>query len=167
MHTAAYEFIRRQVKATQYNVRRVLEYGSRNVNGSVRPIFANPRTVSYWGIDLVAGADVNEVADAATYKPRVTPNAIVCCEVLEHSPSWRAIIANAWKSLGPGGLLFLTCACDPRPAHSATGDPTPHPDEYYQNINPIELLQLFQLPTWGNVSLTRLMDGDLQLLAMK
>src|SRR5260221_14783221 len=135
MHPGAYNFIREsvvRVPPRQF----VLEYGGRNINGTVRPLFDTP---NYLSIDLFGGPGVDLVADASTFDPRghfpLQPDAIVCCEVMEHTPKWPAILAAAGKVLNQeAGVLFLTCATDPRSPHSAIDGGTLRVGEYYGNI---------------------------------
>jgi len=108
----------------------VVEFGSRNVNGSVRGLFPT----RYVGIDMAPGPGVDAIADAALWQPETPPDTVVCCEVLEHAPNARAIVDNALAMLAPNGALILTCATTGRTPHSAlTGGPLLQ-GEYYQNL---------------------------------
>lgn len=116
---------------------RVLEIGAHNINGSVRPLFAG---CAYWGIDVVGGPDVDEVASGVDYTPRETPDCVVCCEVLEHTPEARAIVANMARIVAPGGAVIVTCAGEGRAPHSAVDGCALRPGEYYRNVTRDELL---------------------------
>lgn len=136
MHPGAYNFIRES--AYKLPPRKfVLEYGGRNINGSIRSLFD---TSNYLSIDLLAGPGVDLVADASTFDPRTTsmglqPDTIVCCEVLEHTPKWPAVLAAAGRVLDPEtGVLLLTCATDHRAPHSSLDGGDLRPGEYYRNI---------------------------------
>ena len=111
----------------------VLELGGRYVNGSVRPNFVGARYVS---VDIVAGPEVDVVADATTYRPDEKFDVVVCAEVLEHVDHPEEFVATAWSALRPGGWLILTAACPPRAAHSGTDGGALRNGEWYQNINP-------------------------------
>jgi len=111
----------------------VLELGGRNVNGSVRPYFAGAR---YTSVDICPGPDVDIVADATTYRPEERFGAVVCCEVFEHAEEPDGFVATAWRSLRPGGVLILTAACPPRPAHSAIDGGPLRAGEFYRNVAP-------------------------------
>jgi hypothetical protein len=65
MHTAAYAWVRRCAGWLPPR-RAVLEVGSRDVNGSVRPLFPG---AAYWGIDREPGPGVDEVGDGAAWRP--------------------------------------------------------------------------------------------------
>lgn len=110
----------------------VYEIGSRNINGSVRGLFAG----QYIGVDVVPGLGVDLVADAAAYVPPLTlaPSTVVCCEVLEHTSDAAAIVYQAATVLQPGGLLIITAAGEGRAPHSATDGGPIRPGEFYRNL---------------------------------
>lgn len=110
--------------------RRVVEFGSLNVNGTVRDLFVG---AEYIGIDLLDGPGVDVIADAAEYSPDVAPDTVVCLNMLEHAPNGAAIIANARRILAPGGWLLFGAAGETWPEHSADGGPL-HEGEHYQGI---------------------------------
>jgi hypothetical protein len=60
MHEAVTEWVARHADTFG----KVLEFGSRNINGSVRPLF--PYASEFVGVDLVDGPDVDVVGDAAS-----------------------------------------------------------------------------------------------------
>jgi SAM-dependent methyltransferase len=130
MHHAARHYVAGQAKRGQFE--RVLEIGSRDINGAVRDLFPG---ADYTGIDSVAGPGVDKVADGATYKGRALFDAVVCCEVLEHTEAAPKIIANAHRNLRKGGVLILTTATDPRAPHSAMDGGPLHDGEFYRNIS--------------------------------
>lgn len=173
MHFSAFTYVedfylefRRTHKSPPYVV---LEFGSMNVNGSVRNIFYEE---DYWGIDLAEGHGVDEVADASTYiynKGQV--DIVVCCETLEHTPLVPEIVNMAYLNLVVGGWFVITCAREPRNPHSAIDGRQVRRGEYYKNVDPQDLktivseagfqvhnLQLKNLPNHG---------GDLYLTAQK
>lgn len=132
MHPAAYAFVERTV--TQFGPGEfVVEFGARDINGSVRGLFGNAR---YLTTDIAAGPGVDLVADGATYEPGVAPDRVVCCEVLEHTPAAEAIVTNALRIVRPGGLVILTAAGPGRAPHSAMDGGPVGADEYYANVDP-------------------------------
>jgi len=135
MHRQAYEFVQRVMRDVDPAGLRVLEFGSYNVNGTVRPLF--PGAAEYVGVDLRAGPGVDVVADAATVDGLEDFDVLVCCEVLEHTPDPAALITAAWRSLKPGGALILTAAGPGRAPHGVNGGPVGR--EHYANISPDQL----------------------------
>jgi hypothetical protein len=158
VHVQAYDFIERH--AASLRPTRVLEIGSLDVNGSVRPLF--PTAKQYHGIDIAPGPGVDEVADAADWHASTLFDVVVSTEVLEHAPRWRDVVTNAWNALGAHGVLLMTCATVPRAPHSAIDGWEVRPDEWYENVAPADVLALtrtFDPATWQmEVALDR---GDL------
>src|SRR5262245_36813392 len=89
----------------------VLEVGSCDVNGSVRPIIEAHHPASYLGVDGAAGPRVDRVADcvdlAATFGEAAF-DVVVTTEMLEHVADWRRCVANLAMVVAEGGLLVIT-----------------------------------------------------------
>lgn len=138
MHSEAYDFVKSQIEGREFNY--VVEFGSKNINGSIRNLFDCKR---YWGIDIVPGHYVDEVADASNWLDleRRRADCIVCCEVLEHTESYPQIIENASRNLKVDGLFIVTCASTGRAPHSAIDGGALKPNEYYKNVTPIDFIR--------------------------
>ena len=145
MHPAALEWI--TLHATKTG--RVLDVGGRDVNGSPRHLFGPDYTV----VDITLGPGIDVVADGAALPFRAYSfDVVVCAEVLEHTRSWRGIVAECARMLRPHGRLIITTAGPGRPAHSATSLVTMDPGEYYGNIDPAWLdWLLYDLHLWHAV----------------
>ena len=135
-------------------VRRVVEFGSRDVNGNIRDLL--PSGAEYIGIDTVAGPNVDVVWDAAGYDPPWHPDLVLCLNTLEHTPIAAVIIGNAWRILTAGGSLILSWPDETWPPHSADGGPL-QKSEFYHNTTPEELQEL--LASFQNV--TMYLEGSL------
>ena len=137
MHREAMDWLRtfRNVAAAEP---RVVEFGSRDVNGTARVLF--PDAWEYVGIDTSPGRCVDIVADARLWIPADGKlfDVCLCTEMLEHSPDPQLVVANTARVLHPGGVLLLTCAGPRREPHGSDGGPLPE-GEHYQNIHPGEL----------------------------
>lgn len=173
MHESAYNYVQdfyEKIKKDRGDhLYTVLEFGARNINGSIRDIF---RGTIYWGIDLKDGKGVDQVTSASNYEcPLGTVDIVVCCEVLEHTPLVNEIVKSAYKNLAYGGWFVVTCATDPRLPHSAIDGGYARLHEYYLNVDPQVLktsvcragfevsdLQMRNIPNHG---------GDLYLTARK
>lgn len=138
MHQAAREYVSRYATPNQI---RVIEIGSRNINGTVRDLFPRAQWV---GLDLSDGFCVDLVCDAAKYQPMIPVDLVVCCEVLEHAADWRDLIEAGVSWLVPGGRLIVTCAGPTRKAHSAVDGGQLQPGEHYENITVAELCRAMQ-----------------------
>lgn len=150
MHAEAYDFLQTAVKQhVDVLGAMVLEIGSRNVNGTPRPLFAG--CALYLGIDPRAGDGVDFVRRAGAYDGAENFDYVVTAETMEHADP-REIIECAWRSLKPGGLLILTAATDGRKPHSNDGVLGMFPNEYYGNVSKEQLLEL--LAAWDVLEVT-------------
>lgn len=96
----------------------VLEVGSLDVNGSVRPFFVG--CASYIGVDLISGQGVDRVLRAEDLIQEFGLEAfdvVVSSEMLEHARAWRRCLLNMLGVLAPGGQLFLTTRSPGFPHH--------------------------------------------------
>jgi SAM-dependent methyltransferase len=91
--------------------KRVLEVGSIDVNGSVRPQIEALGPAEYVGIDMRPGRGVDIICDAAVMDQRFGADAfdvVISTELLEHAREWQKIVHNFKYVLRPGGLLVVT-----------------------------------------------------------
>jgi hypothetical protein len=131
MHEACWQFVRDAIAGIGPR-RRVVEFGSRDVNGSVRRLFPH---AYYLGIDWSDGPGVDVVADAATWTCDRPFDTVICLETLEHAPDPQAIVRNARANLhDEDGLLILTAAGRDRKPHSAIDGCELREGEHYGNI---------------------------------
>lgn len=105
--------------------RHVIEIGSRDVNGSVEPIFRKYDVASYLGVDISTGKRVDMIWDIT--KINVLPfeglfDWVVCTEVLEHVEDWKAAVRNLKWLLKPGGYMLVTTRSEGFPYHDYPGD---------------------------------------------
>jgi hypothetical protein len=164
MHMQAFQAVAEFLRG-QSLPRNVVEIGSKNVNGSVRPLFPG---ASYVGVDVVEGPCVDVVADGAVFKPAVPPDCIVCCEVLEHAENAQEMVANAVDILQPGGQVIITCASDGRAPHSAVDGGPLRAGEFYRNVPPNLLQQWLELAGAKDIQIAYAADcGDVYAMGFK
>lgn len=137
MHLEAHQAIGSMLSSTTLHMQGSyvgLDVGGRNVNGSAREWLPNTR---WFGLDVVAGPDVDIVADAARWVPDRLFDIVMATELFEHTPLWRDIIGVMASALDPSGpgIFLSTCASFGRPRHGASGEPLPPPGEWYQNVD--------------------------------
>lgn len=130
MHSAAFEFVR---KFSTHDAIDIIEIGSRDINGTVRPFFP---LANYIGLDLYAGPCVDVVCDAEQYQPDSLVDLVICTEVLEHAPTWRELIRVGASWLKPDGRMIITCAGPGRSPHSHHDGGALREGEYYANLSP-------------------------------
>ncbi len=89
---------------------RVLDVGSRNVNGSLREL-VEPHCREYIGTDILPGPGVDRICPAAALGREFGADQfdlIICTEVMEHVLDWRSSIAGIKEVLRPDGYLLFT-----------------------------------------------------------
>lgn len=125
-HAEQMDFVRglRSRFPADFRRRKVLEVGSLDVNGTVRPFFER---CEYVGLDVQAGPGVDVVLgkDAWDWDEQAEEwDVVISCEMLEHSETWADDVARMTACLRSGGLLILTAAGVGRPEHGtpATGE---------------------------------------------
>lgn len=163
MHDTARAYVGRQARGRW---RDVVEFGSRNINGTIR---ANVTHETWVGIDPNDGPDVDVVDDAAVWAPEHTDSAdlVVCCEVFEHHPDPAELVNAAAVVLRPGGTFITTCATDPRSPHSGIHAGAVQAGEYYRNVRPDDLRRWCENAGFSVVDLDTSVRGDLYVTAVK
>lgn len=155
MHAEAYMAVRRMIQRSGINREErwtALDIGGAFWNGSARPELPNAdwtvldQEQPTFDLDAQHSWDQYVVADATTWRPNLMFHVILCTEVFEHAMEWRKIIETAHAILDPDGIFIVTCASFGRPAHGATGAPTPAEGEWYANVHQDDLRR--ELEEW-------------------
>lgn len=105
------EIVRNYLAGEDIRGKRILEVGSLDVNGSVRPDIVAHGPAAYVGIDIRPGPGVDVVCDAGGLVERFGENAfdvVISTEVLEHARDWRQIISNIKRVTRPGGVMLVS-----------------------------------------------------------
>ncbi len=108
---ACIEFSGKYLTENEIQGKRVIEVGSYNANGSVRPIIENLKPQSYLGIDIFEGPNVDEVCniyDIIDRYGRESFDVVITTELIEHVRYWRTAISNLKNILKPNGTLIVT-----------------------------------------------------------
>ena len=138
MHDEAMQWIADHATEWQKRPIYVLDLGGRNVNGSPKYLF--PDVLGYTCLDILPGANVDIVADAATWEPDTTFDVVISAETFEHTASWPAICRTAHRALRFDGKFIVTMAGPGRPPHSGIDGMLPlRPGEHYANVPGFEL----------------------------
>lgn len=154
-HHAQQEFIEAVKGAfpTLFTGRKILEVGSLDINGSVRPFFAG---CDFIGLDVRAGPGVDIVCQGQDFRaPDGSFDGVISCEAMEHNPYWKETFANMLRLTKPGGFILMTCASPGRDEHGTTRtDPTASPLtvalgwEHYKNLAAADFRQAIDLREW-------------------
>lgn len=164
MHAEALDWLHRM--ATLIGPRRaVCELGGRDVNGTARHLLEGVEITV--GVDLLPGPGVDVVADAADWHPGdwMRFDAVLCTEVLEHTPRGADICRNAHRLLRHDGVFLVTCAGPARAPHSAIDGGRLRQGEHYRNVTEAELRHW--LAGFPVVLVQNRADQDLYALAVK
>jgi len=122
MNVPVLEFFIENTKSNEFNGKRVIEIGSKYVNGSVRPIiekFLNPK--EYVGVDIEKGKFVDVVLSAeklVNYFGKESFDVVVSTELLEHVVNWRSVINNMKEILKKDGYIYITTRSKGFPYHA-------------------------------------------------
>jgi SAM-dependent methyltransferase len=129
----------KQILASYFEKTKVLEIGSLDINGSVRPYFHD---CDYTGIDLGEGKGVDLICAGqdASWK-QGTFDVVISCEAMEHNPFWQETWINMLRLVKNTGLVIMTCASIGRQQHGTQKyRPVDSPltqqigQDYYRNL---------------------------------
>lgn len=89
----------------------VLEVGSCDFNGSIKPYITHWEPKSYLGIDMIEGPCVDKVMNAddleSTYGAE-SFDIVLSIEMMEHTRWWRTSLTNMKRVTRRGGILIIT-----------------------------------------------------------
>jgi SAM-dependent methyltransferase len=131
MHPTAMDFVTRTLTAEHVTGKLVLEVGSYDVNGSVRPHVESLGPARYLGVDASTGPRVDMVVDCehlATEVGYAAWDLVITTEMLEHVRDWRACMFQLASVVKPGGFLLITTRSPGFPYH-------PFPEDHWRYTN--------------------------------
>jgi SAM-dependent methyltransferase len=111
MNITCFMFGFRNIKREEIECKRVLEVGSRDVNGSLRPLIEEYKPREYVGADIIAGPGVDVLCDAGGLVSKFGVeafDAVICTELLEHVLDWKSVIHNLKMVCKKGGIVLIT-----------------------------------------------------------
>jgi SAM-dependent methyltransferase len=106
------DFFVRNCELNEFRGKRVLDVGSRFINGSIRPLvekFLQP--CEYVGIDLEPGRYVDKILNVEDMLREFggeSFDVVISTELLEHVPNWRLAVGNMKGVLRKGGVIYVT-----------------------------------------------------------
>lgn len=125
MNHAGLAFAERQLTADVVRGLVILEVGSFDTSGSVRPHVEALRPAAYLGVDIVAGPRVDELCDVRDLLIRYGPetfDVVIATELVEHVRDWREAFRNLKGVLRAGGKLVVTTRSHGFPYHFGPED---------------------------------------------
>lgn len=123
MHLTAYEncmlFFEQHIRTMKHDDMTVVEFGSYNFNGTLRPIFEGTK---YIGIDLEAGPGVDIVCPGdETPFTRESVDVVLSSSNFEHDQCFWMTFIEMCRILKPGGYIYIN-APSAGPYHGYPGD---------------------------------------------
>lgn len=104
-------FAERELDAGAVRGSNILEVGSFDTTGSVRPHAETLTPASYLGVDIVPGPRVDQICDVrhlvATFGAQAF-DVVIATELVEHVRDWRSAFFNLTGVLRVGGTLLIT-----------------------------------------------------------
>lgn len=90
---------------------KIIEAGSRNINGSNRVYFESIEPEEYIGIDIIKGEGVDLVLNVCNLETHFESERFDCAlstEMLEHCENWQDAVIQLVKVVKVGGLILIT-----------------------------------------------------------
>jgi SAM-dependent methyltransferase len=131
-------FFQEHIIPQEFTGKKVLEVGSRYVNGTIRTLIEPHNPSLYIGLDLILGNCVDVVFPAERMMEIFYPeefDVVISMACIEHVNDWKTVISNMKKVLKVGGLIIVE-TCTPRfPQHDFPSD--------YWRYDKEEMAQIF------------------------
>lgn len=127
MHPGVIDWVKRVLPTEQITGRDVLEVGSYDVNGSVRPYIESLQPRRYLGVDAERGPSVDRVVDCEKLTEQVAGrwDVVIYTEMLEHVRNWRVCMEQLAAAMARQGLLLITTRSPGFPYH-------PFPEDHWR-----------------------------------
>lgn len=147
MHPSCEAFVAYQV-ARLGPFRRVLEIGSRDINGTIRPLFEESE--EYVGIDVLEGPGVDRIIHAADLGGEARYDCVVSTNAAEHDDRFPDTLAAAYRLLRTGGVLILSAAGPWFGPHSGLDELPIRPWEHYEHITEDRMREWVEVLPWAS-----------------
>jgi len=105
------DFGKKSLKEEYIRDKSVIEVGSIDINGSLRPFVELFKPREYIGVDIQMGPGVDQICEAENLISKFGCNrfdVLICTEVLEHVRDWREVVHNLKQIIKPSGILLIT-----------------------------------------------------------
>ena len=108
MHDSVMDFGRKMITRERVEGKRILELGSRDVNGSLRSMVMAFGPSEYLGVDKVMGRGVDLVADIERLNSFAVCDGVICTEMLEHVGKWWVVLQVISRAIEKGWAIVTT-----------------------------------------------------------
>lgn len=127
MHPSVLAWVETTLTAADVAGKSILEVGSFDVNGSVRPYLESLGPSRYLGVDAGLGPRVDQVVDCEQLVQTVGSDwdIVISTEMLEHVRDWRTCLIQLVGAVAPGGVLIITTRSPGFPYH-------PFPEDHWR-----------------------------------
>ncbi len=136
--TACLMFGAAHLKPEEVRGKRVIEVGSYDMNGSMRPVAIAWNPAEYVGVDMAPGPGVDLVCDADDVVEKFGKerfDVVISTETIEHVRNWRKVISNLKQLCAPGGVILVTTCMPGHYYH-------PHPGDFWR-YTPDDFKEIF------------------------
>ena len=108
---ACIDFVRKVLTEKDVRGKSVIEVGSLDVNGSVRPVVELLQPAKYTGVDIKKGPGVDQICGANDLSAQFGNEVfdlLISTELIEHVRDWKRAIHNFKNILKPKGIILIT-----------------------------------------------------------
>ena len=99
------------LKEEEIQGKTVIEVGSMDVNGTLRPLLESFKPKKYVGVDISEGRGVDVICNAEDLLrkfQRESFDVLVSTELLEHVRHWKRVVSNFKNVVKPDGIILVT-----------------------------------------------------------
>jgi len=127
MHPSVLAWVKSVLTLDHVSGRKVLEVGSMDVNGSVRPYVESLKPLFYHAVDMQDGPGVDKVVNCERLTEEIETHwdIVISTEMLEHVRDWRTCFVQLVRTLRQNGLLLVTTRSPGFPRHE-------HPEDHWR-----------------------------------